>query len=297
LLHFDGKRWRGRVPDYPVKSLGLRAVCAVTPTDVWAVGDAGNLLRHNGTSGRMMADAPTTRTLYGVWGKRSDSVWVGGEDGAFHFDGTSWTRLELPQEIKPTWVAGAGEEVWMGDTSRGRLFRGNAERLTEVELPPIVGDVRLLPRAGSDPLLVGRSRSGKNGWQDAMIYSADSRGLARTAPELEALMNEQRLYDVYTWPDEKDVSFGSNAKRLVRIRNGSVTDAVAVSDLQLGRWAGPNGSFFALTSKGVVSYEGNAFRYDAWHVEDLPWAITGNEHDVWVVTYQGTLLRKRTGAQ
>ena len=110
-------------------------------------------------------------------------------------------------------------------------------------------------------------------------------------------MNEQRLYDVYTWPDEKDVSFGSNAKRLVRIRNGSVTDAVAVSDLHIGRWAGPNGNFFALTSKGVVSYEGNTFRYDAWHVEDLIWAITGNEHDVWVVTYGGSLLRKRLGAQ
>ena len=88
-----------QVIEYPVESLGLRAVCAVTPTDVWAVGERGSVLRHNGNLARVTAAPATNGALYGVWGKRSDSVWVAGEAGAFHFDGDGLAKQVVRLKI------------------------------------------------------------------------------------------------------------------------------------------------------------------------------------------------------
>lgn len=125
--------WQFRVVDTPaVTPPGeLSAVAALSPSDVWAVGDAGGkalAMRYDGVS---WAEVPVfapgdSSTLLGISAVSSSDVWaVGAADrGASHiglvehWDGSSWTRVPItaPGDLNdvdfssPTngWAVGGG---------------------------------------------------------------------------------------------------------------------------------------------------------------------------------------------
>lgn len=71
LLHFSGGVWTREV-GVPVNS--LLGVWGSGPNDVWVVGDAGNILRWNGTNWNMVPDT-SAADLYDVWGSSADDIW------------------------------------------------------------------------------------------------------------------------------------------------------------------------------------------------------------------------------
>ncbi|HEX2551856.1 MAG TPA: hypothetical protein VHK64_09715, partial [Nocardioidaceae bacterium] len=89
----------------------------------FAVGEGGLVLRVEGDSAMRMT-APTTSTLFGVWGAAPDDVWaVGGDplgklatDVVLHFDGQAWSAVDVPEKrsvaMLKVWGT-ASDDVWI----------------------------------------------------------------------------------------------------------------------------------------------------------------------------------------
>lgn len=76
----------------------------------WAVGNAGLVLRWNGTDWRKVS-VPTTNDLIAVWGSGPDSVWIAGQGLVLHWDGLAWTTHPHGRSVRALWGSGANE-VW-----------------------------------------------------------------------------------------------------------------------------------------------------------------------------------------
>jgi len=91
----------------------LNGVWAASPTEFWAVGERGTVLRYSGTTWEAIPIA-TTGTLYAVWGRSSSSLWVVGAGGTiFYWDGTRFTA-------QTSGVTGALRAIF-GDSSTVRI--------------------------------------------------------------------------------------------------------------------------------------------------------------------------------
>lgn len=85
----------------------LNWVHAFSSERAFAVGRKGTILRFDGQ--RWEAEAsPTEQDLWGIWGEREDDLWAVGGDGLaeghatlLHFDGDSWSNVELPVLSRP----------------------------------------------------------------------------------------------------------------------------------------------------------------------------------------------------
>src|SRR6185436_3558011 len=102
IEHWDGTQWT--VSPNPGDA-GLTAVAAISPTDVWAVGETPLILHWDGVSWSVVAHPPMDGDLMAISAVSADDVWfVGGmevEDGeqtlALHWDGASVT--DVPTDI------------------------------------------------------------------------------------------------------------------------------------------------------------------------------------------------------
>lgn len=93
-------------------STQLHAVWAASADVVFAVGDAGVILRRTNDSWTAMASG-TRMNLRAIWGVSSSDVWVGGAAGTvLHFDGTAWSPVAgLTTDVNAIWAAGA-RDIW-----------------------------------------------------------------------------------------------------------------------------------------------------------------------------------------
>jgi hypothetical protein len=98
---------------------GLNAVWGSGPTDVFAVGSDGNIVRFDGTTWTKMFSG-TLVSLNAVWGSSSSDVWAVGDQGVIkHFDGTAWTAVNSPitDNLTGVWGASADAVYAVGYTS------------------------------------------------------------------------------------------------------------------------------------------------------------------------------------
>jgi photosystem II stability/assembly factor-like uncharacterized protein len=84
----------------PLVGPPLVQVFALSPTDVYTVGEQGSIWHYDGTTITPMPSG-TDRTLYGVWGTSANDLWaVGGKPGTdgvlLHKDATGWTVQPSP---------------------------------------------------------------------------------------------------------------------------------------------------------------------------------------------------------
>lgn len=91
----------------------LRAVWGAAPDAVFAVGDGGTILRHDGKAWSPMS-SPTTRALYAVWGASETEVFAVGETGTIlRYDGKAWSLMSSPVSSSLNGVAGrSSSEVY-----------------------------------------------------------------------------------------------------------------------------------------------------------------------------------------
>jgi hypothetical protein len=97
LQRWDGRRWASLGDTVPIRGgrrpyLGMvkvRALWGASDSDVWAVGDGGQILRYDGSDWH----AVETR-IYGdlnhVWSGGPDDAWATGTSGTLRWDGTRW---------------------------------------------------------------------------------------------------------------------------------------------------------------------------------------------------------------
>ncbi len=80
-------------------SAWLWGVWGSGPNDVFAVGDDGTILRHDGSSWSSMSSG-STEALTCVWGSGPNDVFAVGDDGTIlRYDGSSWTTMSSPNAL------------------------------------------------------------------------------------------------------------------------------------------------------------------------------------------------------
>lgn len=96
----------------------IGALWGASTTDLFAVDGAGKVFRYNGSQW-----APQTEMFAqgrAIWGTSSSDVWVGGDGGLVHYDGTSWTWETTP---KLSYV-GQVSHLWGNSSSNAWLLAG-----------------------------------------------------------------------------------------------------------------------------------------------------------------------------
>jgi len=112
----------------------LYSVWAASADDVFAVGDAGVILRRVGGVWTQMT-SPTPNNLRGVWGLSSSDVWVSGVavngvGTVLHFDGTAWSPVAgATTDLDSVWAA-SSTDVWF--TGSTVVLRWNGSALSAV---------------------------------------------------------------------------------------------------------------------------------------------------------------------
>ncbi len=132
LHHWDGMTWTSYTnPAAATQNGTIYGIWGASSTDVWAVGDDatdaswGTILHWDGHSWTQIA-APAAiyplgvgieAALVSVWGSSSTDVYMGagypgvaGQGGMLHYDGKTWTVVDLP------WVTGG---AWNGGIPHG----------------------------------------------------------------------------------------------------------------------------------------------------------------------------------
>lgn len=110
-----------------------------SPSDVWVVGDHGQVAR-GAVDALAMVTAPTSTvtTLYGVWGSSADDVWiVGGDPRAsrgvvLHWDGATLTETATAARVLfKVWGAAADDVMIVGAGGLAWHYDGDAWSATE----------------------------------------------------------------------------------------------------------------------------------------------------------------------
>lgn len=118
-VHWDGKKWN--LKKVPVRDLGgftfitpLKAIIGFSSNDVWVAGDA-DLIHRNGSSWSGKALFITDLTFNGqvlkMWGTSGSNIYCVGRNGAiYHYDGSTWQKLESGTTVDIQDIWGAVEE-------------------------------------------------------------------------------------------------------------------------------------------------------------------------------------------
>ncbi len=100
----------------------LRAIAASADDDVWAVGDGGAAWHFDGSSWARI-ETGVTANLADVWAAGRDAAWAVGGDVALRWDGSAWTRLALPASIALARVHGRNrDDVWAVGQAAARAY-------------------------------------------------------------------------------------------------------------------------------------------------------------------------------
>jgi hypothetical protein len=102
--------------------VALFGVWEAPDSEIWAVGANGTIRRHKGNSVRwdVIDDVPTMEHLRAVSGSSGSDIWAVGDRGVvLHYDGATWSRVEIAglglrrPDLTAVWVPEPGH-VWIG---------------------------------------------------------------------------------------------------------------------------------------------------------------------------------------
>jgi len=137
LVHFDGDAWAEVT--LPEATPLLSWLYGFSTDDFTLVGDGGTILHFDGQSFTAQASS-TDENLWGVWGATHDDLWAvggGGRSGdtatLVHFDGASWSPVDLPpfqkanvRALYKVWGTGADNVYAVGQYGTVLHYDGNA---------------------------------------------------------------------------------------------------------------------------------------------------------------------------
>jgi hypothetical protein len=131
MFHYDGKQWKpvglnaveGGAIEGPID---LSSIYGFASNDIWAVGERiyanwapppnfldSSLIIHFDGAKWLEFKVSTGSLLQAVWGSMPNDVWAGGIEGTvFHFDGSTWTRVQANQDVWFNAFAGSSGETY-----------------------------------------------------------------------------------------------------------------------------------------------------------------------------------------
>jgi hypothetical protein len=258
----------------PAGAAGLHAVWAVNGNDVFAVGDAGTIVRRQNNAWTKMTSG-TTANLRSVWGAASNDVWAVGEAGTIlRFDGTAWAPVAgvTTSDVAAVWGSSASN-VWLAATSKMYRWNGSAWSNTTV-----VGSMQGLSGTGpNDIWLATEGAYAKHytgtTWATVMPGASSTvfAVLALSASNVWASTDTQmRSYNGSTW-----TGFSTSNAVFVSLYGTAAANVWGVGGTKIGHWTGA--AWDVTTPAGVtMSLRG----------------VHGTGTDVWVVGSGPTILHR-----
>jgi hypothetical protein len=110
---------------------GITAVWAFAPDDVWA---GGQVISHFDGASFKEVSSPPIGFVADFQGFAPDDLFAVGGGSLLHWDGTAWTAVDFggaidPSDLQAIWGT-SGDDLWLGDSLNGRVFRWNGTRWT-----------------------------------------------------------------------------------------------------------------------------------------------------------------------
>ena len=257
MLRFDGTDWVDLVPG---GTETLWWVHGSGSANVWAVGEAGRVVRWNGAK-LTEIPRPTTATLYGVWVAAPDDVWVVGgspeqgtaapNDICLHFDGSAWDASLGPpatgRAFFKIWGTASNNLYVVGEA--GTIWHRRGTAWSTEDSPPLATGTLLTVSgcSATEVYAVGNTdvlRSDGAAWSRASVKDVNDgvNGVSCAVPGKPVL-----------------VGYGGIKQRLV---DGAWQDDFAEephSDMH-GAWADPAGGFWAAGGDFVTDARDGGYR-------------------------------------
>jgi hypothetical protein len=270
----------------PLKTAGgLYAVWALSPAEVWVVGESGTTWR-GAAAGWTSIPTPTTMELRGVWGSSAGAVWAVGKVGTIlSFNGGKWTSVASgagKTHIYAVWGS-SDQDIWAAG-SKGTILHFNGKSWSGVASPVTSTLYGLWGSGPADVWAVGASGTvlHHDGAKWSAVYTPTKRALR-------AVWGSSSQ-DVWAAGDHDDnhydyplaLHFDGKAWKQVKLGfKGSL----------LGLWAGSGGEVWAA---GYGRWgEGLLYHHDGskWHDRSpggqALWAVRGASGKVWAVGESG----------
>ncbi len=95
IVHWNGTTWSDVAQG--LTTYAIEAIWGTGPDDIWAGADAGRMLYYDGSSWTLQDvwDPSYGQVSWSVWGSGPDDYYAVMVTGVMHYDGTSWSKLEL----------------------------------------------------------------------------------------------------------------------------------------------------------------------------------------------------------
>lgn len=244
--------------------------------DIWTVGDAGTILRWNGTAWSKVASG-TTQPLFGIWGSSSTNVYaVGAASTLLRWDGTSWKPVTIPSVpgvLMALWGSGAND-IWTAGS--GTFLRWNGTAWATSTAPRARQITSMWGSSVNDVYAVTAPASlfQWNGttWREVALSSySNFWGVHGTSANDVWVVGDSSILH---WESPYWRNYGGGSMQLVNVRATSTTDAWATSGSgDIWHWDG--------------RYWQNADSPSSQNLLGL-WTVGGT---VWATGWNGTILR------
>ena len=264
-------QWCGEVSGV---SCLLRAVWAVSPDDVFAVGDGGVILRRTNDVWQVMASG-TTSKLRGLWAASSSDVWATGLGGTIlHFDGAAWSPANAPisatLEIDAVWGS-SPSDVWF--VGQGTVLHWNGESFASTSF---AGSLLSVSGTGPSDVWITGENAGVRHFNGATWSLVSTGGGTNSYFAVLALAtNDVWLAD---FASSKETMHWNGA-RWTPFRTGSgivfqglsalgSTDVWGAGGKNIGRWTGTAWTFDTQFATGTSLWSVTTTAGHAWAVGD-----------------------------
>jgi hypothetical protein len=270
-------QWCIESPAFATTAPLLHAVWAASADDVFAVGDAGTILRRvNGDW--VVLDSGTTTDLRGLWGTSASDVWATGVDGTIlHFDGTQWATIPGggTSDIDAVWGSSA-TDVWFAGSSRALRWNGSA--FTSF---PLSGTLLSVSGTGPNDVWVSGENSYLRRFNGAFWSTINpGAGTASFVAVLALATNDVWATDVTSLKETIHFTGGKWA--------GKPTGGAIFTSLSA---LGPS-DIWAVGQKNIGHWNGTAWTVEQPFGSVQMWAISATPGHAWVVG-DGALIAHR----
>jgi hypothetical protein len=128
LMHYDGSQWTdvwsnlpAQVHQYPQK--GLYGLFGSGRDDLWGMQSPRTVVHYGGST--WTVGGPTTCDLMHGWASSKKNAWLVGKGGCtFHWDGTSWSKVDSGTTLDLYRVRGTDPRtVWIAAASKDTVLR------------------------------------------------------------------------------------------------------------------------------------------------------------------------------
>lgn len=306
--------WYSPVP----QGNSMNGAHAITPEDVWVVGDNGTALRWLVAAWRGYV-TPTDRDLNAVWGADDDDAWAVGEGGTLlHFNGFTWMSVQSGTVENLNAIFGvAADDIWaVGDAGTLLHYDGLSWSLAQ---SPTTEPLRGVTAAGPNDFWAVGDRgtaltlSGST-WErvDVTVTSEDLHAVHALAPDNVWAVGDGDTY--LRWNGAAWLAFPSSSQAALRgVYGVSANEVWAVGERgRIRRFDGANwnsvisrtaSAIHAVvpTSRGLIAVGagglllrrvGSDWQLEAnrrLHTLQGIWGTATD--DLWAVGNNGTILR------